>query len=120
MGRERAASAKGTVLDDGRDHASGWSGVLRTDLPYVEARLTLRPLWERPCDVPIEQGGGGHGGGDERLLAGLFGPAAPDPLGRAATLVDGARAVLVGAAANQSFATGLPVRIADVTGDDTF
>jgi len=86
--------------------------------PIDRARLTLRPLWEVPRPIQVEQGSGGHGGGDQRLLADLFGAAegerVPDPLGRAATHVDGAYAMLTGAAANQAFATGLPVRIADL------
>jgi hypothetical protein len=51
----------------------------------------------------------GHGGGDRRLLEDLFGEAGDDPLGRAAGALDGAWAMLTGAAANRSFATGLPV-----------
>src|SRR5690606_41822871 len=78
-------------------------------------RLTLRPWWEVPRRIEVEEGAGGHGGGDRRLLNDLFGgKREPDPLGRAATHLDGAYAMLVGAAANQSFATGLPVRIRDL------
>jgi hypothetical protein len=84
-------------------------------LAVDQARLTLRPLWGAPRRVPLDEGASGHGGGDARLLADLFGrPRAPDPLGRAATHLDGARAMLVGVAANRSFATGAPVRIADL------
>lgn len=80
-----------------------------------EARLMLRPLWDAPTVVPIEEGSGGHGGGDRRLLNDLFGAErAEDPLGRAATHIDGAYAMLVGAAANRCFATGQPVRIEDL------
>jgi predicted dehydrogenase len=82
------------------------------------ARLTVQRLWEPAETVPIEEGDGGHGGGDARLLADLFGGARePDPLGRAAGHLDGARAMLVGAAANRSFATGGPVRISDLLQD---
>jgi hypothetical protein len=49
------------------------------------------------------------------LLADVFGGAPkPDPLGRAAGPMDGAYAMLTGAAANRSFATGLPVQISDL------
>ncbi|REF37749.1 Gfo/Idh/MocA family oxidoreductase [Thermasporomyces composti] len=83
--------------------------------PIDRTRLTLRPLWEVPRRIEVEEGAGGHGGGDRRLLNDLFGgKREPDPLGRAATHLDGAYAMLVGAAANQSFATGLPVRIRDL------
>jgi predicted dehydrogenase len=78
-------------------------------------RVTLQRLWNAPEVIPIEEGDGGHGGGDARLLADLFGGSPePDPLGRAAGHLDGARAMLVGAAANRSFATGRPVRVPDL------
>jgi hypothetical protein len=60
--------------------------------------------------VKIATGEGGHGGGDVRMLADLFGEDAKDPLGRAADAVDGARSLVTGLAANRSFETGLPVR----------
>lgn len=43
----------------------------------------------------------------------LFG-GATDPLHRAATARDGALALLTGLAANRSFETGAPVRVADL------
>ncbi len=45
---------------------------------------------------------GGHGGGDVRMLADLFGERVPDGLGRAADAVDGARSLVTGLAANRS------------------
>jgi predicted dehydrogenase len=72
--------------------------------------LTLRRHWEKPQPVEVEGANEeGHGGGDQRLLEDLFGHPARDPLGRAAGAHDGAWAMLTGAAANKSFATGLPV-----------
>lgn len=58
---------------------------------------------------------GVHGGGDERLVARLFGGRPlPDPLGLMADSWAGARSVLIGAAANQSIASGQPVRIGEL------
>ena len=75
-------------------------------------RLTVFPHWEKPWHVEIPEAVGGHGGGDLLLLEDLFGSAKEkDPLGRAAGHLDGARSVLTGIAANQSFATGQPVQI---------
>lgn len=72
--------------------------------------LTLRRHWEKPQPIDVEGADApGHGGGDRRLLEDLFGEAGDDPLGRAAGALDGAWAMLTGAAANRSFATGLPV-----------
>ncbi|GDY12476.1 dehydrogenase [Planctomycetota bacterium] len=73
-------------------------------------RILLRPHWGKPLLIPVQNVGGGHGGGDVRLLTDLFRGAGNDPLGRAADHVDGAWSILTGIAANRSFATGQPVR----------
>jgi predicted dehydrogenase len=81
--------------------------------------LTLRRQWDKPQIIDVEGADApGHGGGDLRLLEDLFGEPAADPLGRAAGALDGAWALLTGAAANQSFATGLPVVPADLVPTD--
>lgn len=78
-------------------------------------RLTVFPHWEKPWHAKIPEAVGGHGGGDLLMLEELFGgKKKKDPLGRAAGHLDGARSVLTGIAANQSFATGLPVRADDL------
>jgi len=83
--------------------------------PEGWSRLTLRKHWDKPVELDLpDAGGAGHGGGDERMLADIFGGGSPDPLGRAATHRDGALSLLTGLAANQSFATGLPVRADDI------
>ncbi|MFG2500523.1 hypothetical protein ACGFSB_20200 [Streptomyces sp. NPDC048441] len=73
----------------------------------------------RPREVKVPSGVGGHGGGDVRMLADLFGERAPggaDSLGRAADAGDGARSLATGLAANQSFVTGRPVDARDLMG----
>ncbi len=75
-------------------------------------RITLHRHWRPPVDVPAETVAGGHGGGDERLMAALFD--GDDPDGIAADHRDGARALLIGLAANVSFGTGGTVRPADL------
>jgi len=79
-------------------------------------RILLRPHWGPPQEIEVDEGNGegGHGGGDVRLLADLFGPPADDPLGRLASHIDGAHSILTGIAANRSFATGQPVRVSDL------
>ncbi len=77
--------------------------------------LLVRPLWEKPYEVEIPEGVGSHGGGDVIMLNDIFIPdGKEDPYKRAATHIDGARSILTGIAANQSFATGLPVQVDDL------
>ncbi|WP_062211207.1 Gfo/Idh/MocA family protein [Streptomyces sp. NBRC 109706] len=76
-------------------------------------RLTLHRHWERPEEVPIERGDGGHGGGDRLLLDDVLRGASDDPLGRQAGYPAGVRSVLTGVAANESARTGAPVRLVD-------
>ncbi|WP_405608543.1 Gfo/Idh/MocA family protein [Streptomyces sp. NBC_00076] len=85
------------------------------------ARLTLRPLWRPPVDVPLVTAHEAHGGGDPRMLDALFGPVGPGQPADAgarthptATERDGALALAVGLAANQCFESGLPVRVRDL------
>jgi predicted dehydrogenase len=78
------------------------------------ARLTLRPFWAPPVEIPVDGWTrGGHGGADARMTRVLLG-GEPDPMGRAATARDGALALLTGLAANRSLDTGAPVRVADL------
>lgn len=84
--------------------------------PEHGSRLTLRRHWDKPVELDLpDAGGAGHGGGDERMLADIFGGGTgEDPLGRASTHRDGALSLLTGLAANRSFETGLPVHVDDL------
>ncbi|MFO7695601.1 MAG: Gfo/Idh/MocA family oxidoreductase [Anaerolineae bacterium] len=67
--------------------------------------------------VPVWTAEGGHGGGDDIMLAELFGPpdqVLPDPYLRAADQRGGAYSILTGIAANNSIASGGAVRIDDL------
>jgi predicted dehydrogenase len=77
-------------------------------------RLTLQRHWEAAQDVKIEEGTGGHGGGDALLLADVFRGAGDDWLERASDWVDGVRSIAVGMAGNESLRMGLPIKIADL------
>ena len=68
------------------------------------------PLHGEARQVPIKQAKGGHGGGDTLMLEEIFGNATPRP-GYGANHRDGALSILTGIAANQSFASGLPVDV---------
>ncbi|WP_405865164.1 Gfo/Idh/MocA family protein [Streptomyces sp. NBC_00005] len=106
--RPQAASDSGALHGDtAAEHAGG-------------ARLTLRPLWRPPVDIPLDAAHEAHGGGDPRMLDALFGPTdsgASDPGAAArptATQRDGALALAVGLAANRCFETGRPVTVRDL------
>ena len=77
-------------------------------------RLTLQRHWEVAQEIKIEEGEGGHGGGDALLLADIFRGPGEDWLERPSTWVDGVRSIAVGMAGNESLRTGLPVKIADL------
>ncbi|WP_104140740.1 Gfo/Idh/MocA family protein [Arthrobacter sp. ZGTC131] len=77
-------------------------------------RLVVQRHWEPAYEVPIINGEGGHGGGDELLLSDLFNGPGEDPLGRPSGYLDGLRSVSVGIAGNKSLESGLPVRTADL------
>jgi len=79
-------------------------------------RITVFPHFGKPYHVEPPQAVGGHGGGDVLLLEDLFGKRRVDPLNRAAGAIDGAMSILTGIAANQSFATGAPVKIESLLG----
>lgn len=76
--------------------------------------ITVHPMFGAPYTVDIEEGEGGHGGGDPVLLNDIFGTPVDDPFHRAASHVDGAMSILTGVAANKSIASGLPVNIKDL------
>ena len=77
-------------------------------------RLVVQRHWEAAYEVPIVNGEGGHGGGDELLLSDLFNGPGEDPLGRPSGYLDGLRSVSVGIAGNRSLESSLPVRIEDL------
>ena len=113
-----ATGAAGTVAGLYPGHAGGESGW---------STLTVRPYWSPPRPVELNgigdgtTGGGdpareAHGGGDERMTAMLFSgnTSMADPLGRRATEVDGAWALLTGLAANASARERRPVAVSEL------
>ncbi|KIL38260.1 dehydrogenase [Gordoniibacillus kamchatkensis] len=77
-------------------------------------KMIVHPMFGAPYEVEVEEGVGGHGGGDTVLLRDIFGEPQEDRFRRAANHADGARSILTGIAANRAIRTGLPVRVADL------
>jgi predicted dehydrogenase len=97
-----------------KSYISAGSGAIGASAAHSQ-KLTVFPHWEKPYQVAIPAAEGGHGGGDRLLLEDLFNPGNnPDPFGRAAGHLDGARSILTGIAANRAFETGRPVRVDDL------
>ncbi|MFC5468712.1 Gfo/Idh/MocA family oxidoreductase [Cohnella suwonensis] len=76
--------------------------------------IKVFPMFAAPYKVEIEEGDGGHGGGDPVLLNDIFGTPLEDRFKRAANHVDGARSILTGIAANRSIRTGQAVKVDDL------
>ncbi|MBP1962834.1 Gfo/Idh/MocA family protein [Paenibacillus aceris] len=91
---------------------SGGDKALEGAIKNKEIRMF--PMFDKPYEVEVVSGVGGHGGGDPVLLSDIFGEPAEDKFKRAANHLDGARSILVGIAANRAIRTGQPVKIADL------
>ncbi|MFA5043071.1 MAG: Gfo/Idh/MocA family oxidoreductase [Kiritimatiellia bacterium] len=78
-------------------------------------RIRLYPHFKPARSIPIKEGKGGHWGGDERLMADVFGAkSGKDRYLRTADYANGAMSILIGAAANKSMRTGQSVKIASL------
>ncbi len=77
-------------------------------------QIVVMPMFGEPYSVEIQEGKGGHGGGDPILLNDLFGEPQEDRFKRAASHIDGAMSILTGIAGNHSIRTGQAVNIRDL------
>ncbi|WP_024554233.1 Gfo/Idh/MocA family protein [Franconibacter helveticus 513] len=75
--------------------------------------ITVYPLFGAPWKAEFAMGEGGHGGGDNAMLADLFGEPGDDPLKRAADHRAGALSILTGIAANRAIAQQRPVHFSE-------
>lgn len=76
-----------------------------------EINIQVLPMFAPPYKVEVEEGEGGHGGGDPLLLRDIFGQKTFDSFKRAASHKDGATSILTGIAGNKSLQTGLPIKV---------
>ncbi len=72
--------------------------------------ITVFPMFGAPWKAEFTVGEGGHGGGDNAMLADLFGEPGEDPLKRAADHRAGALSILTGIAGNRSLQLQRPVQ----------
>jgi predicted dehydrogenase len=95
----------------------GAAGASEVQSRSDAVQMRVIPLRGAPRDIEPWTGTGSHGGGDDVILAEIFGTAPADKYRRMADERAGAWSCLVGVAANQCFETGDSVRVADlVTG----
>ena len=86
-------------------------GAIKDDGTYIR----IYPMRAPAYSVPIREGKGSHGGGDDVMLADLFLPKKPvDKYLRASDQRGGAASILTGIAANHSFRTGETITIASL------
>jgi predicted dehydrogenase len=79
--------------------------------------IVVQPLFSKPLRLRVPIGKGLHSGGDNVMLARLFGGGREgDPYRQSADSRAGAYSIAVGVAANQSIQSGAPVAIDDVLG----
>lgn len=105
-GRIQVAIVESSYVNAGGD--SALEGAVK------KKSITVFPMFAEPYEVEIEEGVGGHGGGDPVLLNDIFGVPTEDRFHRAADHVDGAMSILTGIAGNKSMATGLPINVDDL------
>lgn len=92
-------------------YVSGDGNVPGETIPQG-TKIRLYPHFKVARDLEVAVAKGGHGGGDDPLLADLFSPRKrKDRYLRAAGLAAGAMSILTGVAANKSMKTGKPVRV---------
>jgi predicted dehydrogenase len=77
----------------------------------AESSIVVYPHFKEPYQVPIDEGKGAHGGGDDIMLDEIFNGAKDDPYLRCADYVQGAYSILTGIAANKSMATGKIINV---------
>ena len=95
-------------------------GTVPGELLSEGTTIKVIPHFGTAYMVPVWSAEGGHGGGDDIMLAELFGhpeERLPDPYLRAADQRGGAYSILTGVAANISIATGNAVQIDDLVRD---
>ena len=90
------------------EYESGFQSKVNEDV------VKVFDLDDNCTEYHITRGGGGHGGGDQRLRNMIFRDNVPDPMGHKAGTMDGAYSIIVGVAANKSIKEGKIISIDDL------
>jgi predicted dehydrogenase len=99
---------------------TGEKGVLETAIGYSEEevndpKFTVKITYRNGQTevVRCDKASGGHGGGDDRLIAMLFGGEKDDPLGQCADGFAGFTSAMIGIGANESIKEGKTVNLTE-------
>ena len=104
-----------TTISQAEHHAKEFDQKRTTKKADFDAIVVMKNFQKHEL-IKVPKAGGGHGGGDPKLHADIFGTEkVNDPLGHLAGTRDGAMSVLTGIAARNSIETGKPIRVADLT-----
>ncbi|GAF66034.1 putative dehydrogenase [Bacillus sp. TS-2] len=104
--------SKGRIEVNVREQSYINSGGDKSDEGALkEKSIRVIPMFGQPYEVEVQEGQGGHGGGDPLLLDDIFGEPKEDQFRRAASHVDGAMSILTGIAGNKSLRTGQAVEV---------
>jgi predicted dehydrogenase len=87
-------------------------GSIPGELISQGTKISIHPHFQAAYDIPVDEGGGGHGGADPLMMADIFAAEQPsDPYNRAADQRAGAYSILTGIAANCSILENRAVEI---------
>jgi predicted dehydrogenase len=112
--RPHRAKDSAEALDPSAVAEEAQTDADREALRPRSSRILLQRQWERPREIAIPEGKGGHGGGDAKLLDDVFRGDREDVLGHRAGHLDGLRSISIGIAANRAISSGELVRIEDL------
>ena len=86
-------------------------------IEVYNSKIHIRYLDGRVEEIEVPLASGTHGGGDERLVAMLFGDVKEDPLGQCSDSFDGLKSAMIGIAANQSIKEGVHINLGAILDD---
>ena len=77
-------------------------------------KIIVRYRDGRVDEITFPKATGGHDGGDDRMVAMLFGGLTDDPLGQCSDSFDGIKSAMIGIAANKSIKEGIRIELTPI------